>query len=110
LSFLTPERRMAVGSGVLISRDLVLTAAHNLYDKDVGKKNEVFKFYIGASGTAEKYYGLEDSRYPSEFKNCPISEKLEFDYALVKLKQPIEYKEYLELSFPCDTCLMDNNA
>jgi V8-like Glu-specific endopeptidase len=109
LSFLTPGKKMAVGSGVLISRDLVLTAAHNLYDKDVGQENEVFKFYIGASGTAEKYYELEDWRYSSEFKTCPQSEKLEFDYALVKLKQPIDYKEYLELSFPCDTCLINNN-
>jgi V8-like Glu-specific endopeptidase len=109
LSFLTPEKKMAVGSGVLISRDLVLTAAQNLYDKDVGQENEVFKFYLGASGTAEKYYELEDWRYPSGFKTCPLRDKLLFDYALVKLKQPIEYKEYLELSFPCDTCLMDNN-
>jgi V8-like Glu-specific endopeptidase len=100
---------MAVGSGVLISRDLILTAAHNLYDKDLRKENEEFKFYLGACGTAEKYYELEDWRYLTEFSTCPTNERLEFDYALIKLKQPIEYKEYLELSFPCDTCLMNSN-
>jgi V8-like Glu-specific endopeptidase len=36
LSFLTPNKRVAAGSGVLISRNLILTAAHNLYDKVKG--------------------------------------------------------------------------
>jgi V8-like Glu-specific endopeptidase len=47
---------VAVGSGVLISRDLVLTAAHNLYDKEQKKENDDFKFYLGAQDTVEKYY------------------------------------------------------
>jgi V8-like Glu-specific endopeptidase len=47
--------KMSVGSGVLISRDLILTAAHNFYDIKEGKENEDFKFYLGAHDTAEKY-------------------------------------------------------
>jgi V8-like Glu-specific endopeptidase len=82
---------MSFGSGVLISRDLILTAAHNFYDKDLRKENGGFKFYLGACGTAEKYYELESWRYPAEFTTCPKDDRLEFDYALVKLKQPIDY-------------------
>jgi hypothetical protein len=50
--------KMAVGSGVLISRDLILTSAQNFFDIYEGKENEDFKFYLGAYGTAEKYYEL----------------------------------------------------
>ena len=37
------------GSGILISPDLVLTCAHNLYDKSTGVLCRNFKFYPGLS-------------------------------------------------------------
>jgi V8-like Glu-specific endopeptidase len=109
LCFQTHNKKLAAGSGLLISKDLILTAAHNIFDKEVGMEHDGFKFYLGANGIAEKYYELESWRYPPEFATCPANERLQFDYALVKLKQPIDYKEFLDLSFPCDTCLVKNN-
>jgi V8-like Glu-specific endopeptidase len=38
------------GSGVLISKNLVLTAAHNIYDKDYNFEYSDFKVYLGANG------------------------------------------------------------
>jgi hypothetical protein len=69
----------------------------------------MFKFYLGVNGKAEKYYELEGWRYPPEFTSCSSNERLQFDYALVKLKQPIEYSEFLQLTYPCEKCLIANN-
>ncbi len=38
------------GTGVLISRNIVLTAAHNFYDHQSKKKHYAFKFYLAAHG------------------------------------------------------------
>jgi V8-like Glu-specific endopeptidase len=45
LTFLTPYKQYAVGTGFLISANLVLTAAHNLYEKRYNLENEDFKLY-----------------------------------------------------------------
>jgi V8-like Glu-specific endopeptidase len=56
LTFLDGMRRPCVGSGVLISPNLVLTAAHNVYDKEYKCEHDCFKVYQGADGVTEKYY------------------------------------------------------
>ncbi len=46
----------AFGSGVLISKNLVLTAAHNIFDHDYKElKTKEFKFYMGAYGLVDKF-------------------------------------------------------
>lgn len=44
------------GSATLISEDTILTAAHNIFDKEQMHQNTAFKFYIGADGVAEEFY------------------------------------------------------
>ena len=44
------------GTGMLISPNLVLTAAHNLYNSTTGEEHTDFKFYPGQNGTLTKYY------------------------------------------------------
>jgi V8-like Glu-specific endopeptidase len=45
-------KQVNVGSGVLISKNLVLTSAHNIYDTIYSSENYDFKFYLGANGVA----------------------------------------------------------
>jgi hypothetical protein len=83
--------------------------AHNIFNKSYQMEYGNFKFYLGADGVAEKYFEIESWRYLSEYKTCSPSSKMEYDYALLKLKDPISFKEYLPLATPCGRCLMDNN-
>lgn len=68
LTFLSRHRIPGSGSGVLISEDTILTAAHNIFDRKLKADNIGFKFYIGADGEAEEYYEVEDWMYPEEFR------------------------------------------
>lgn len=86
------------GSAALISEDTILTAAHNLYDKKMRSLNSQFKFYIGADGVAERYYEIENWRFPEEFKTCKSSVVLQYDYAIMKLRRPIFFDQYLPVS------------
>lgn len=64
LTFLDKYKRIKAGSGVLISKDLVLTAAHNIFDPICYSENSSFKIYIGANGVGEIYHEVEAYRYP----------------------------------------------
>lgn len=93
IRFLTPGKICGVGSGVAISRDLVLTVAHNIYDKDYKAENGSLKFYLknGDVDVAEKDYEIDSWLYLPEFVNCRQEERIEFDYALIKLKEPLPF-------------------
>ena len=56
LTFINKYKQPRAGSGVLITRDTLLTAAHNIFDRQENWENEDFKFYIGADGVAEDYH------------------------------------------------------
>ena len=56
LTFLNRNKQFKAGSGVLISRDTILTAAHNIFDQMCRVENSGFKFYLGADGVAEEYH------------------------------------------------------
>jgi V8-like Glu-specific endopeptidase len=101
LTFLNKIKKLAKGSAALISPNLILTVAHNIYDKSYQHENDFFKFYLGVDGVAEQFYEVESYRFMSEYKTCPPSSKMENDYALMKLKTPIDFKEYLSLAIPC---------
>ena len=56
LTFLNANKASHAGSGVLVSKDIILTAAHNIFDKKKMTEHTDFKVYIGACGTAEEYH------------------------------------------------------
>jgi V8-like Glu-specific endopeptidase len=65
-TFSNVNKDSSAGSGVLISKNLVLTAAHNLYDKksqqELNKKT--YKFYYEAKdGIATRFYKVAGWRF-----------------------------------------------
>lgn len=88
----------AMGSGVLISPNLVLTAAHNVWFRAKNREFSNFKFYPGACGSLESStsYNCSIVYYPPEHKASALTT---YDYALLQLDEPIfEDDEFLPLS------------
>lgn len=85
------------GSGVLISSNMVLTAAHNLICPFELRKMKEIKFYPAINGEVKECYEGEDCKYPEESdvdKNIAIS----VDYGLIKLKNRVKsFREYNQL-------------
>ncbi len=100
-----------MGSGTLISPNLVITAAHNVFDRNYQQEYTELKCYLGADGDAEKYYEIESCRYPQEYKSTTSDTTTKYDYAILKLKlkQPLSFKEYLPLLAACPRCLLERN-
>ena len=82
------RKKVGKGSGILISPNLVLTAAHNLLFAKTKEKYADLVFYPGHSGILEGGVRIIDSYYPKEHE---ISQKPCYDYALLKLEKDIEY-------------------
>jgi V8-like Glu-specific endopeptidase len=72
------------GSGILISADLVLTAAHNVWCRDAQNKNKNFCFYPGHRGHLKNPIECSVVYYPKEHET---NQRPSFDYALLKLKK-----------------------
>lgn len=65
LGALTFETRNGIGKGtaVLISGNLILTCAHNIYDKVINYAYTNFKFYLAVHGDSTHYYEIETYRF-----------------------------------------------
>jgi V8-like Glu-specific endopeptidase len=88
------DAEIGVGTGILISPDLVLTAAHNLYQWKEGRIYDNFRFYLGQSGPLGMYYQVKSWHFPDEFTetNAPAH-----DYALLRLAEKTYIKEFIDL-------------
>ncbi len=82
------------GSGLLISPDLVLTAAHNIYNGFLKEEFYDFRFYPGQSGPLEEGYRVDDYFYAPEFR---VEQSPTNDYALLKLKGKVKREEFISL-------------
>ena len=93
------RKRRNCGSGILISKDLVLTCAHVVYSQELKMKYEKIEFYLGQHGVLGECCEVEQSMFPRQYKQLSKKNR-EFDFALLKLKKPVK-KDYnfLELSF-----------
>lgn len=52
ITFMNKYKQSLAGSGVLLTKNMVLTAAHNIYDKSYNQENTDFRFYVGVNGIA----------------------------------------------------------
>lgn len=94
------------GSGILISCNLVLTAAHNIYSHQNKILHQDIKFYPGQCGPLAKYYEVEDLFFPGKFiwnNKAAIN-----DYALLKLKEKVETDNFIEMSGNMDLITKDS--
>lgn len=72
----------AKGSGLLISPNLVLTTAHNIYNHIKREKFQKCWFYPGQCGALNEGYEVECFFYDLKYEKDP---GLTYDYALLKL-------------------------
>jgi V8-like Glu-specific endopeptidase len=65
-------KKMCKGTAVAISKNLIFTVAHNVYDRNYGCQFENWKFYLGADGEANRdvFHEIEAVKYLPEFKEC----------------------------------------
>jgi V8-like Glu-specific endopeptidase len=83
------QEDISLGTGILISPDIVLIAAHNLYNFKKKAKHKKFWFYLGQSGRLTSYYPVKAVYYPEEFTK---TNNATHDYGLLHLSErvPVE--------------------
>ena len=92
------KNQIGRGSGLLISRNLVLTCAHIFFNKKMRVSNDLFQIYPGLCGRLERAYKIEGCFIPEEYERSPNNRTTEFDYALVKLSEMVPASNFLPLS------------
>lgn len=83
------------GCGLLISPNLVLTSAHNIYDTSKAEEFYDISFCPSHEGFSDESYSAEQFFYPPEYKLHP---HLNCDFALIKLNRIAKREEYIYLS------------
>ena len=89
------NHKVGRGSGLLISRNLVLTCAHNFYHNGQRVADGLFSVYPGLCGRVGEGYKIEACFIPEIY---PKTRTVEFDYALVKLTKMVPADSFLPLS------------
>ena len=89
------KHQIGRGSGLLISRNLVLTCAHNFYNHGLRVDNGLFSVYPGLCGKVGEGYKIEACYIPEMY---PKTRTVDFDYALVKLSKMVPSDSFLPLS------------
>lgn len=84
------------GTGFLISGDLVLTSAHNVYSKIADYTYRNLVFFPGVSGPLGNSTGYKvvDFRFPQEHT---LKGNEEYDYALLKLERKVPINKFIEI-------------
>jgi V8-like Glu-specific endopeptidase len=89
-----------LGTGILISPNLVLTCAHVIHCKAY-QNNPFPKIYFlpAQYGELKKFYEIEQAETPEEYRSGEKwLFKKAYDYALLKLKDSFEESGFLPLS------------
>jgi V8-like Glu-specific endopeptidase len=83
---ITNSDQRCIGTGTLISPNLVLTCAHNIFLHTTGDVQKEIRFYPRQYGLLQAHFEVETYFFPEEFreKNCAS-----YDYALLKLREKV---------------------
>jgi V8-like Glu-specific endopeptidase len=60
-------QQLGKGTAVLIHPDIILTCAHNIYDKDTKEQYHDHMFYPAQDGPLKKGYAIVDSYFPAKY-------------------------------------------
>lgn len=85
------------GTGLLVSKNLVLTCAHNLYNNLSRIKDELLEVYPGHCGTLERHFKVEKSFVPLKYQQKPIKGNTAYDYAILKLREDTNFSDFIGL-------------
>ena len=70
--------------GIFISPNIILTAAHNFFEKEVMIDLKNVSVFVGKSLNGLKKYRVQKTFIPKSFLDNPSLQNVKFDYALIK--------------------------
>ena len=79
------ENEVGRGSGVLVSGNVVITCAHNLYHRTVPVHESWLEIYVAPWGELGKFYKVEKYYVNNRFGECSKENSILYEYALIKL-------------------------
>ncbi len=99
-------------SGALVSPNLVITAAHAVFDRKQEEKYKNIRFHLAPKDTFKIGEGIqvEEFSYPYAYRKSGNYKM--YDYALLKLSKKIDLgnKSYFQPTiFGCSSCLSSEN-
>ena len=84
------KKKKCAGTGCLISGRIVLTAAHNIYDRNKKLRSTNITFAPGVNGKKDKEYEIVDYCYPEEYEKEEKDENAwEYDYCILLLEKDL---------------------
>jgi V8-like Glu-specific endopeptidase len=78
-----------IGTGILVSSNVVLACAHNIYDGKKKKEHKELRFYLKQHGSIKEFFEVEKRYYPEQFRENKNHVEVHLDYALLKLKNKV---------------------
>lgn len=94
-----PAGSIQYGTGTLISRNLVLTCAHVIYNRQHEAYYPRILFYPALAGEMEIWHEVEEYEAPERYgERQTMYDTRSYDYALLKLKKPVSEEGFMELS------------
>ena len=84
---MTPAENIQYGTGILLSKNLVLTCAHAIYNKQHQAYDPRTVFYPGLCGEMEKWHLVQDCGVSEEYQTIKNGKKKGYDYALLRIKE-----------------------
>ena len=70
--------------GIFISPNIILTAAHNFFEKEVMIDLKNISVFVGKGLNSLKKYRIQKTFIPESFLENPSLQNVKFDYALIK--------------------------
>ena len=95
------------GTGCLISPRIVLTCAHNLYDRSKEMETENLTFAPGLNGKSVRSYKVKNSWFHPEYKSVAKKKMKDFDIGFLEINADLS-DEHGYLGIDCSSENLNN--